>query len=56
MMRDYVKFEARVKDKNIRIPQFVVEQIDLKEGDVVGVTLEKIFVDEETLKGIKKSL
>lgn len=35
------------------IPKIVVEQMELNDGDIVGITLEKIYVDEETKKGLE---
>jgi len=48
-----VKFEARFQKQKIWVPKIVVEQLDLCEDDVVGVELEKIFVDAETKKKLK---
>ena len=45
-------FEAKLRDGKIVIPKIVVEQMELNEGDIVGITLEKIYVDDETKRNL----
>ena len=52
-MRSHIQFEAKLRDEKIAIPKIVVEQMELNDGDIVGITLEKIYVDEETKKNLK---
>lgn len=52
----------RVKQKNGKVCpslylsrhfSIVSEKMELNDGDIVGIIFEKIFVDEETKKGLK---
>lgn len=52
-MRASVQFEAKVREGKVQIPKIVVEQMELNDEDIVGITLEKIYVDEETKKKLK---
>lgn len=52
-MWSHIQFEAKLREGKIQIPKIVVEQMELKDGDIVGITLEKIYVDEETKKKLE---
>lgn len=52
-MRSHIQFEAKLNEGLIAVPKHVLEKMKLKDGDIVGVTLEKIYVDEETKKKLK---